>query len=88
MTFYKSSLAYGVCANVDPASPLAMSILDELEPQMNECHMCGDVAVRVGIFETPNRTNDRKKASEFRALCERHKQFGMWSDADTAWGWE
>jgi hypothetical protein len=78
---YPSTTACGLCADVDPRSEKAYEILEIVEPHMTKCNMCGDEAVRVGVFDDNN-------GSEFRALCERHKQFGKWNGYDAAFGWD
>lgn len=85
ISIYQTRTTYGYVIDVSPYSEKAREYLIILEPLFHKCHRCGDKAVRVGIFETDSRKD--KIASEFRALCERHKRFGLWSDADTAWGW-
>jgi hypothetical protein len=49
---------------------------------------CGEEVVRVAIMVSENRESDAKHGSSFVGLCDRHKQMGMWSNADTAWGWD
>lgn len=84
---YKTNVTYGLCVNVKPNTAAATLYLNLLEPIIDKCHMpnCNDKAVRVGVFSF-SRLND-KSGCEFRGLCERHKQLGIWTNSDTAWGW-
>lgn len=86
MDFYTSSVSFGICADVAPYSKQTTKLLNIVEPLISKCNMpnCSEVAVRVGIYATPNRKSDGKFASEFRGLCERHKQQGMY--IDNTWG--
>lgn len=102
--FYRASTANGICVdNVDPSSREAALILTLLEPKMSTCDWpgeaiptakgsfyrskkCGYPAVRVAAFF--HQSKNGKKATSFAGLCERHKQMGMWTNAERAWGWD
>lgn len=86
MKLYKSPLAYGICTDVKKNSEASADVLERVEKYISYCHMpyCGKEAVRIGVF---NLGNGEKVGVEYRGLCKRHRQIGMWSDSDTAWGW-
>lgn len=85
MKIYKDATSFGVCVEgVDPYSEEATAILDLIEPEFKTCSMpdCNDKCVRVGVFE-----HGRKNGvdSEFRGLCERHKNHGI---LNLSGGWD
>lgn len=77
---YRSCLAFGICAIVDPRSEKATELLSILEPRITKCDMpdCSEKAIRVAIYPTESKGDE--KSSEFRGLCERHDQSGMYKD--------
>lgn len=82
---YRSpALAFGVCFNVEPYSAEATMLLDIVEPLIDNCHMpsCKKPAVRVGVYGVMDA--GKKDDSEFRGLCEAHKQTGVWNN-DGGW---
>lgn len=80
--FIKTPNALGLVAtNVKANSIKQTLLLIILEPILNRCHHCGDQAVRVGCYPS----NDEKSV-EYRALCERHKGFGLWYGYDRVFG--
>ena len=83
MFMYKTPDAFGVCVNVRPYSVEATTILELIEPSITKCHMpdCDEEAVRVGVFAVMSPGDGAGDHSEFRGLCERHKQFGQWNGA-------
>ena len=84
---FRTSTSFGLCYKVNPDSNLATLLLQILEPIIEHCDMpdCNHKAVRVGIFSVPsNLTNS--DIAEFRGLCDRHRQFGIWDSYDTPWG--
>ena len=77
VTFFRDGLSLGLVArNVSPYSRRASLFLNLLSPIIHKCHHCGDKAVRVGAFARLGRKNQ----TEFRGLCERHKNFGRWNN--------
>jgi hypothetical protein len=70
--------------NVPPGGGAATRLLDENEARITHCGMpeCTAMAVRVGVFET-----DKDNCAEIRGLRGSHKQMGLWSSAETAFGW-
>lgn len=87
--FITSSLTFGIVVNVDTSDNESMDFISTiLDPFIDKCNMpdCGEMAVRIGIY--PINLLSKEKWTEFRGLCDRHKRMGIWTDAETAWGWD
>lgn len=77
-TMTRTPNAYGIVAtNVKPNSIKQTLLLILLEPILNRCHHCSAPAVRVGCYPMKD-----ENSVEYRALCERHKGFGLWYGYD------
>lgn len=90
--FSKSRITPGFIAEIHPSSDLAGMIAEFIVEVVPTCmwygtisQVCGEPTVRCGIFQITNSKD--KSAAAFCTLCERHKQMGQWSDAETAFGW-
>lgn len=53
------------------------------------CFFCNDTkTVAVDTIDLAGQEQTRKKGFIVRHKCARHRLFGYWTNAETAWGWD
>jgi hypothetical protein len=77
--FYKMAIALGVCADVKAGTKESDEILESIEYTTCDMPDCNEPSVRIGVYPVD------KNITEYRQLCERHKNIGIWSDTG---GWD